>query len=62
MFSLNWEETFFDFGIKKTKVKSLGKLDQIIKDGAGLRLRKRESKRLRQLNGRTGPLITRKTN
>jgi superfamily II DNA/RNA helicase len=28
-----WEETFFDFGIKKTKVESLGKLDQIIKDG-----------------------------
>jgi len=28
-----WEETFFDFGIKKTRVESLGKLDQIIKDG-----------------------------
>jgi len=25
-----WEETFFEFGIQKFKVESLGKLDQVI--------------------------------
>ena len=29
-----WEETFFEFGIQKFRVESLGKLDQVIKDGA----------------------------
>ncbi len=29
-----WQETFFDFGIRGFKVASLGKLDQIIKNGA----------------------------
>jgi superfamily II DNA/RNA helicase/HKD family nuclease len=29
-----WHETFFDFGIRGFKVESLGKLDQIIKNGA----------------------------
>jgi hypothetical protein len=29
-----WEDTFFEFGVRGFRVESLGKLDQIIKDGA----------------------------
>ena len=29
-----WEDTFRDFGVRRFKVESLGKLDQLIKDGA----------------------------
>ena len=29
-----WEDTFFEFGIQKFRVESLGKLDQILKEGA----------------------------
>lgn len=29
-----WEDTFFEFGVRGFKVESLGKLEQIIKDGA----------------------------
>ena len=30
-----WHDTFFDFGIRSFKVESLGKLDNVIKEGAG---------------------------